>query len=56
MRLQIDNEFEQAKLKDLNAQNIKEMFAVSIRGRKVFAAEQKIRERKARISKLNTQN
>ena len=56
MRLQIDNEFEQAKLKDLDAQNNEEMFAASIRGRKVFAAEQKIRERKARISKLNAQN
>ena len=43
------------KIKDLNDQNNVEMFATSIRGGKAFAAEQKIRELKTRISKLNAQ-
>ena len=43
------------KIKDLNDQNNVEMFATSIRGGKAFAAEQKIRELKTRISKLNLQ-
>ena len=55
MRLQVDNEFQQVKLKDLNDQNNVEMFTTSVRGGKTFAAEQKIRERKTRISKLNAQ-
>ena len=55
MRLQVDNEFQQVKLKDLNDQNNVEMFTTSVRGGKVFAAEQKIRELKTRISKLHTQ-
>ena len=44
------------KLKDLNDQNNVEMFTSSVRGEKAFAAEQKIRELKTRISKLNSQN
>ena len=32
-----------------------EMFTTSVRGGKAFAAEQKIRELKTRISKLNAQ-
>ena len=55
MRLQVDNEFQQVKLKDLNDQNNVEMFTTSVRGGKVFAAEQKIRELKTRISKLHAQ-
>ena len=55
MRLQVDNEFQQVKLKDLNDQNSVEMFATSVRGGKAFATEQKIRELKIRISKLNAQ-
>ena len=55
MRLQVDNEFQQVKLKDLNEANNVEMFTTSVRGGKAFAAEQKIRELKTRISKLNTQ-
>ena len=43
------------KIKDLNDQNNVEMFATSTRGGKAFAAEQKIRELKTRISKLNAQ-
>ena len=55
MRLQVDNEFQQVKLKDLNDQNNVEMFTSSVQGGKAFAAEQKIRELKTRISKLNAQ-
>ena len=43
------------KLKDLSDQNNVEMFTSSVRGGKVFAAEQKIRELKTRISELNAQ-
>ena len=50
MRLQVDNEFQQIKIKSLNNENSVEMFTSS-----AFAAEQKIRELKARISKLNAQ-
>ena len=53
MRLQVDNEFQQVKIKDLNDENNVEMFTSSVRGRKAFAAEQKIREPKTRIAKLN---
>ena len=42
MRLQVDNEFQQVKIKDLNDLNNVEMFTCSIRGGKAFAAEQKI--------------
>ena len=43
------------KLKDLNDQNNVEIFTSSVRGGKAFAAEQKIRDLKTRISKLNAQ-
>ena len=55
MRLQVDNEFQQVKLKDLNDKNNVEMFTTSVCGGKALAAEQKIRELKTRISKLNAQ-
>ena len=54
-RLQVDNEFQQVKIKDLKYENNVEMFTSSVRGGKAFAAKQKIRELKTRISKLNTQ-
>ena len=41
MRLQVDNEFQQVKIKDLNDQNNAEMFATS--GGKTFVAKQKVR-------------
>ena len=44
MRLQIDNEFQQVKIKDLNDQNNVEMFTTAVRGGEAFAAEQKIRQ------------
>ena len=55
MRLQVDNEFQQVKIKDLNNENNVEMFTSSVRGGKAFAAEQKIRELKTRVLKLNAQ-
>ena len=55
MKLQVDQEFQQVRIKDLNKQNNVEMFSTSLRGGKAFAAEQKIRELKTRISKLDGQ-
>ena len=46
-------EFQQVKIKDLNDENNVEMFTSSVRGRKAFAAEQKIRELKTRIATLS---
>ena len=43
IRLQTDQEFQQDKIKRLNASNNITMFTTKIRGGKVFAAEQKIR-------------
>ena len=51
-RLQVDNEFQQVKIKDPNDKFNVTMFTTSLRGGKAFAAEQKIRELKSRISKL----
>ena len=55
MRLQVDNEFQQVKLKDFNNENNGEMFTTAARGGKAFAAEQTIRELKTRILKLSAQ-
>ena len=48
MRLQIDNEFQQVKIKDLNDENNVEMFTSAVRSGKAFAAEEQIRELKTR--------
>ena len=55
MRLQVDQEFQQVKIKDLNDLNNVHMFSTFIRDGKAFAAEQKIRELKTRIAKLASQ-
>ena len=55
MRLQVNNEFQQVKIKDLSDANNIDMFNSSIRGGKAFDAEQKIRELKTRIAKINAQ-
>ena len=55
MRLQVGNEFQQVNLKDLNDKNSVEMFTTSVCGAKAFTAEQKLRELRTRISKLNVQ-
>ena len=55
MGLQVDNEFQQVKTKDLNNEINVEMCTFSVRRCKAFAAEQKVRELKTRISKLNAQ-
>ena len=55
MRLQIDNEFQQVKMQDLNYQNKIEMFTTSIWGGKAFATKQKIKELKTKVAKLNIQ-
>ena len=55
MKLQVDQEFQQVKIKDLNDSNNVKMFSSSLRGGEAFAAEQKIRELKTRIAKLHSQ-
>ena len=55
MRLQVEQEFQQVKIEDLNDLNNVEMFSTFLRGGKAFAAEQKIRELKTRIAKLFSQ-
>ena len=51
--MQVDNESQQVKVKNLNDENNVEMFTSSVRGGKAFAAEQKIRELKSRVAKSN---
>ena len=51
-QLQVDNEFLQIKIKYLNDKYNVTMFTTSIRGGKAFATEQKIREFKSSIAKL----
>ena len=55
MRLQVDNEFQLVKIKDLNDENNVVMFTSSTRDGKAFAAEQTITELKTRTLKLNAQ-
>ena len=55
MRFQVDNEFQQVKIKYLNDENKAEMLTSLVRGGKAFAAERKIWERKTRMSKRNAQ-
>ena len=52
MKLQVDQEFQQLRIKDLNREHNIEMFSTSLRGGKAFAREQKIRELKKRVSRL----
>ena len=39
MRLQVDNEFQQVKIKDMNDENNIEIFTSPVRGAKAFAAK-----------------
>ena len=55
MRLQVDNKFQQVKIKDLNDISNVRMLTSAVRGRKAFAAEQKTGELKTRIPKINVQ-
>ena len=52
MRLQIDIEFKQKKIFALNKKYNVEIFSTAVRGGKTFAAEQKLRELKKRLSRL----
>ena len=59
MRLQTDLEFQQNDVRKLNKKYSAETFNARIRGRKAFAAEQKIREFKKmllKVKKLNKSN
>ena len=51
-RLQLDKEFLQLKIKDLNKKFNVEMCSTSLKGGKAFAAEQKITELKKRVARL----
>ena len=53
MRLQTDLEFQQNEIKKLNKKYDVEMFSTRLRGGKAFAAEQKIREFKKILLKMN---
>ena len=55
MKFQVNNEFQQVKTKDLNDKNNFAMFTSALRGSKALSAEQKMRELKTRIVKLNAQ-
>ena len=52
MRLQTEQELKQRNFFDLNKKYGVDMFSTAVRGGKAFAAEQKWRELKRRISKL----
>ena len=52
IRLQVDNEFQQVKIKDLNYRYNVTMFTTNLSAGKAFAAEHKIRKLKSRTSKL----
>ena len=52
MRLQTDLEFKQKKIFALNKKYNVDMFSTAVRGGKAFAAEQKFRELKKRLSRL----
>ena len=54
MKLQVDQEFQQLRIKGLNKEHNLEMFSTSLRDRKAFAVEQKIRELKKRVALLNS--
>ena len=52
MRLQADLEFQQNEIKKLNKKHNVEMLSTRVRGRKAFAAKQKIREFKKLLLKM----
>ena len=49
MKLQVDQEFQQVRIKDLNDLNNVEMFSTSLRGGKAFNAKQKISELRSEL-------
>ena len=51
-RLQVENEFQQVKIKNLNKKYNVTMFTTSLRGGKAFSAEQNISKLKSTISKV----
>ena len=51
MKLQVYQEFQHVRIKDLNDLINVDMFSTSLRGGKAFPAEQKITELKPRIAK-----
>ena len=56
MKLQVDLEFQQVRIKDLNKQNNVEMFSTSLRGGKAFTAEQKLENLKQEFQTSKVKN
>ena len=52
MKIQTGQEFKQRKIFDLNKKYNIGLFSTAVRGGKTFAAEQKLKELKKRISEL----
>ena len=55
MKLQVDQEFQQLRIKGLNKEHNVEIFSTSLRDRKAFVAEQNIRELQKSVALLNSQ-
>ena len=55
MKLQVDQEFQQLRIKGLNKEHNVEIFSRSLRDRKAFVAEQNIRELQKSVALLNSQ-
>ena len=55
MKLQVDQEFQQLRIKGLNKEHNVKIFSTSLRDRKAFVAEQNIRELQKRVALLNSQ-
>ena len=55
MRLPVDKEFQQVKVKDLKEANNAKMFTKSVRKGNPFATERKIPQSKPRIAELNVE-
>ena len=56
LRLQVDQEFQQVKIKDLNDLDNVEMFSTFLKSGKAFVAEQKIRELKTKLQNFSVKN
>ena len=54
LQIQTDLEFQQNETKKLSKKYYVDMFSIRLRGGKVFAAEQKVRELKRLLLKIKT--
>lgn len=57
MHVQLDNEFQQVSIKDLNGKYNIEMFMTAVRGRKAFAADKKrMQEHNCKIKRVEDES